>query len=475
MNSILKGNLLKNKKVWIALAAVIVIIAGVTGYLLLTKKPASTAKTGSNTLQTTQTRIGDLTLSASGTGTLTSEQEVLLNFSANGNVGKINVQPGNKVSKGDVLAELNDTTDLQAAVSTAELDLINKQQTLDDYQNSADSNLGEAQLALADAKEALKTAKESLKLPGVARCDADVTQQYYDKWMRTEDTLNNLGEAPEGSDYYISTILPAKQARDQAYATYIYCAKYTDYEISASQANLTIADANVSESQKKVDTLTENKGLDPYTLATYKNAVDAAQIALTKAKEKLAGAEIVAPMDGTIISVAGSVGDYIETDTTFITIADLDHPYVQFYIDESDLGQVAVGDTAKVVFDAFPDLTYTGKVTQLVPKLVTVSSTSAIQGLIQIDSLKTTSNVSLIEGLTASVDIIGGEAKNAVLLPVAALREIGTKEYGVFVQDRSGKITFKTVTVGLMDLTYAEIKEGLQAGETVTTGITETK
>jgi HlyD family secretion protein len=477
VNSTRKGNLLKNKKFWIILAVIVVIVGGVSGYFILNRqtKTSTTKTTTSKTVYTTQTKTGNLTLSASGTGTLTSEKEVVLSFSVNGNVGKVNVNPGIKVKKGDVLAELADTTDLEAAVKTAELNLISAQKTLDDYNNSAASVLGNAQLTLATAKSTLDTAKDDLKQSGVARCDDDLVQEYYDSWQRAEDTLNNFGEAPAGSDYYINTILPAKKVRDEAYATYIYCAKYTDYEIAESQANLVIAQAAIETDQKTVDTLQKNGGLDPYTLATYKNNVEADQIALQKAQNKLAGAEIIAPMDGTIITVAGGVGDYFETDTTFITLADLEHPYVLFYIDESDLGKIAIGDTAQVVFDALPERTFTGKVTQIVPKLVTVSSTAAVEGLVQIDAISSSEKLTLPEGLNASVDIIGGEAKNVVLVPIAALREIDTDEYGVFVQDASGKITFKTVTIGLEDLTNAEVKEGLQAGETVTTGITETK
>ena len=76
-------------------------------------------------------------------------------------------------------------------------------------------------------------------------------------------------------------------------------------------------------------------------------------------------------------------------------------------------------------------------------------------------------------GLNASVDVIGGRATQALLVPVEALREISTGSYAVFVV-KDGKPTLTMVEVGLMDLTYAEITSGLNQGDVVTTGIVET-
>ena len=70
--------------------------------------------------------------------------------------------------------------------------------------------------------------------------------------------------------------------------------------------------------------------------------------------------------------------------------------------------------------------------------------------------------------------MISGRAKNAVLVPIEALRTIGTNEYAVFVMD-NGTPKLRTVTVGLQDVTSAEILTGLKSGEVVTTGVVATK
>ncbi len=77
-------------------------------------------------------------------------------------------------------------------------------------------------------------------------------------------------------------------------------------------------------------------------------------------------------------------------------------------------------------------------------------------------------------GSNASVEVIGGRAENAVLVPVEAVREIGPDEYAVFVVE-DGEPKLRIVTVGLMDYTSAEILSGLKAGDVVTTGVVATE
>jgi multidrug efflux pump subunit AcrA (membrane-fusion protein) len=72
------------------------------------------------------------------------------------------------------------------------------------------------------------------------------------------------------------------------------------------------------------------------------------------------------------------------------------------------------------------------------------------------------------------VDVIGGKAEDAVLIPVEALHEIDGGKYTAFVME-NGSPRLRTVEVGLQDITYAEIRSGIEAGEIVTTGIVETQ
>jgi multidrug efflux pump subunit AcrA (membrane-fusion protein) len=130
-----------------------------------------------------------------------------------------------------------------------------------------------------------------------------------------------------------------------------------------------------------------------------------------------------------------------------------------------------VGKDAEITFDALPDAKFTGKVTEVDPGLYTSGNTSVIRALIQLDVPKAGFNLPL--GSAASVDVIGGRADNALLVPIEALHPAGDK-FTVFVME-NGKPVLHVVEVGIQDQVSAEIKSGLQAGDVVTTGIAETK
>ena len=179
---------------------------------------------------------------------------------------------------------------------------------------------------------------------------------------------------------------------------------------------------------------------------------------------------IVAPIDGTILSVDAKVGDTVST-SAIITMANLKNPELQVLVDESDMESVAVGYSIEVTFDALPNQTFTGKITGINPSLNSFQNVSALITTAQLDPF--TDPAYLPVGMSASVEIISAKADNALLVPVEALRKLDTGKYGVFVM-QNGEPVFKTVEVGIQDETYAEIKSGLNEGDVVTTGIAET-
>jgi multidrug efflux pump subunit AcrA (membrane-fusion protein) len=159
--------------------------------------------------------------------------------------------------------------------------------------------------------------------------------------------------------------------------------------------------------------------------------------------------------------------------TSVITMADLDHPEIEFSVDETDMDKVAVGYEAEVTFDAIPDRVFTGTVSVVEPSLTTENNYQVLKGLIALNMNTDEQNQVLIKGLTASVEIIGGEAQNATLVSVDALRSLGDGSYVVFVVDQSGELTMREVEIGIMDYTYAQVISGLKEGETVSTGSME--
>lgn len=461
------------RTIWISAAFVVVLVAA-AGFFLWRQNTLVSQETAA-TLNTSTVRKGDISISASGTGTLVAVLSNDLGFPITGYLGELNVRVGDKVVKDQPLAKLADLTALETNVVAAEQDLITAQQELDDLKLSAPSVLANAQLTVAEDKKAVKEAESGLILPNMIRCDQDETDAYYNTYLLRKDQLDALGETnTSNTEYYLKVVVPAKNLVAQAYSTYEYCAGFTEYELDASRATLALAKAQLEKDQSTLEMLKENDGLDPSDLATAENKVKNAEVAVEEAKQNLDGGILKAPFDGTITEINAQVGDKIEVGS-FITIVDDSHPQIEFAIDETDMAKLSMDAVAEVTFDAIENKTFAGKVILINPSLQTTNGYATVKGTIQLELAADEELPVTMQGLTASVNIYQGKSEDTMLIPVQAVREIGNGEYGVYVVDKSGNMTLKTVTVGLMDSVNAEILTGLSVGDTVSTGLVETK
>lgn len=469
------GSRSKAKTIWVSLILIGLLAGGGFGYRYWNQKTAvqaqSTAQSG---YSTRQVRTGSITLAASGSVALVASQESALAFAVSGTVATLDVAVGDAVKKDQVLAQLDNLAELEAAVKTAEQDVLSAQQALAALKSKAPANLANAQLKVISAQEAVTGAQSSVVQKDWERCSTETKNKLLDRYNKAVKQLDALGDGGGHADYYLKVLLPQKNVVDQALGAYQQCAGFTDYQVASTQANLSVAQAQLKLAQDALDTLTKNNGLDPSGLATAENKVATAELDLETAKDNLAGATLKAPFDGTILSVAGKAGDTIEVTakkkaSTFISIADLAHPLLKFSIDETDWGMIAKGEAAKVTFDAFPNRTFSGSVTRVDPAISTNDDTPVVSGLIQLDLSQETDVPAFPKNLSGSVLIIQAAAENVLLIPVEALHEQSDGTYGVYVVGADGQPSLKTVTVGLRDVASAEIKSGLNAGDTVIT------
>lgn len=473
----------KKTTIGIVIALLVVAAAGGFAYYKLVYLPAQTTTTTA-TLQTTRVRQGDLTIYASGTGTLTSANENDLAFTTGGKVTELAVSVGQKVEAGDLLAKVDDTS-AQIAYTQAKRALA---------ELTSPSAIAAAQIAVADADETVVSAQNHLEYvlgPNIlywenevakAQAALDEAQAAADKDSSNKDLQTALQKAKDYLSYVNDKLTGAWVSYKEIYVPNHftvtdrssgekYIAAPSDTEILSARADLAAAKAAVEEGQYYYNALTGGEVPEDATGSSL-STLEQARLDLQSAQDDLDGTEIYAPFAGTIMSIDTSVGDNVSSGTTVITIADLDQPYLELYLDESDWSNVALGYECDVIFDILPDKTYSGVITQVDPGLYTESGTSVVRAIVKLTELNE-SAFNLPLGTTASVDVIGGKAENALLIPIEALHQAGDT-YTVFVME-NGTPTLKVVEVGIQDLLYAEIKSGLNPGDTVTTGTTETK
>ena len=485
--------------------AIIIVLIGLIGGIYLYLRSRSTVMantTNRGSLQTAKATVGDLVLFASGTGTIAPLTESSFGFNASGQVSEINVQIGDHVEAGQVLAQLDDTY--------ATINLDRAQQAMNQLTSTAAIATAQQTLATAQTNVAtIKQALEHLISPEVLFWEERIAER--EQTLADAKAANQIDTSDAAKQKVTAAETSLKYAQDSlTYFQRVYKmdyipATFTEYrsvsrkgttiqipiqiedpdtgemvdlinppsdgQIGMARADYAAAKAAVIEAQIYFDVLNGGdipSGATGTNLVTYiktKHALEAAEYNLNATK-------LIAPISGTVTALSINVGDQASNGSAVITISNLDQPYVvNGYLAAEDWGQVQVGYEVEVTFDILPDQVFKGMVTDVYPTLDTSSNSALVHFKARLNDSIT---YKLPAGSAASVNVIGGRAKNAVLVPVEALHEYTDGKYALFVM-QNGKLKLRLVDVGLKDLTKVVITSGLKAGEVVTTGVVKTK
>jgi RND family efflux transporter MFP subunit len=237
----------------------------------------------------------------------------------------------------------------------------------------------------------------------------------------------------------------------------------TEAQQGPPDGEIALAEAKVTQAEAEWERWKD--GPDPQEVALAETRLATSQLQLQIAQQENLVVDLVAPIDGTVLSIPVAVNQRVEGDD-IITLADTSQLLLEVSLDETDFRSAQVGNRVEVTFDAFPDSTFSGLLVEVSPGLESTFGSQVIKSLAILDEDADAKPVALPLGLNASVDVIAGETTNAVLVPIEALQLTDSGNYIVYVQDDED-FTSREVTVGLMDFTSAEITSGLQAGEVV--------
>jgi RND family efflux transporter MFP subunit len=477
---------------WIITGIVLLVIAGGAAFYYVRSTKASTATTTETPVQTSTAFKGNIVLTASGTGTLAPANTASFGFGTSGKITELDVKIGDTVEAGQVIGQL-DNAEAQAAYKQAK-------RTLDDLTTPA--AIAEAKQAVADAEVSIYNAKQDLEYlissdvfnwenqvaaaeqtlkdaqtAGGSTPTADQKQKIEDATKALSRAQTNLGVAQQK---YINKYVPATftytitdtEDRDgdgNTEETYTEAVAPSQAEVAAARATYELAIEKQKEAQAYLDML-NGQALPEDVPGSSLTSLVEAQTALQTAGANLQATQLISPISGTVTDVTASLGDTV-SETSIMTVADLSQPYtIDSYFDAEDWASVQAGYETEVVFDILPDDTYQGTVTLVYPELDSTSGSSLVHAIVKLnDPVSQT----LPSGTSAAVDVISGKADNAILVPVEALHKLDDGRYTIFVM-QNGSPRLHVVDVGLQDITYAEIKSGLNAGDVVTTGIVET-
>jgi HlyD family secretion protein len=522
----------KSRKFWLGIITVFV-LGGIGFYFYAQNLEAAAAQDEDDAaVQKAVARVGDIVVSATGAGSVIAAEELSLGFSTSGTLVELLVEVGSEVAAGDVLARIDDTDAQQSlvnaqlqyqqaamqtdasvtatgvsydeiSVAQAQISLEQVQAELDDLLNwAADPDeiaLAEANLTAAEASYNAALGQASASSSSIAVSGISVDQAERD--LADAQGVYNTAFDP-GRDWELNDPRRAdalENERDRAADSLLRAQE--SLEIARLNYNSTVASSSSSgPASAQTSLLSAQQSLDEAQNGPTEDEIEAAETAvrqaeltlqqallnqeaneislaqaaldLQAAEEAVATTILTAPADGTVTAVNAGVGETVGSD--LITLVDMAQPLLELFLDESDLNMVGKGYEVDVVFDALPDDTFVGTVIQVDPQLVTESGITAVRALVQLDIDSFAKPQTLPLGLNATVEVIGGRAEGAVLVPVEALRELSDGEYAVFVME-DGDPQLRFVEVGIMDFTYAQILSGVEAGEEVTTGIIQTQ
>jgi HlyD family secretion protein len=392
----------KRKNIWLW--------CGLTGFVLLIVLGITLVARGKNTTfepsQLAKAENGDIARSVVATGKVQPITKVEVKSKASGIVTHLYVDINAKVTKGQVLAQLD-------------------QQEILDQVAAQKATLSAAESNLRAASAAIDYDKVNAEAP-----DLPMYKHTYERALEmSKDGVVSRQSLDDAQQKYLAAV----NIRDRAVS-----------QISVDTSKMHQAQAQVQQ----------------------------AQASLKQLEDQLSYTTIVSPMDGVILSRDVEVGDAVSsilvlgsTATLVMTIGDTHQVYVQGKVDESGIGQVYLGQPARIKVESFKDKTFLGKVTRIAPLGVEKDNVTTFEVRVSIDN----PGGELKANMTANAEILLDEHKNVLTVPEQSVLYDKDRNASVEVPDPTQKNGRKKVTIkaGISNGTKTEILAGLKPGDTV--------
>ncbi|WP_066801600.1 efflux RND transporter periplasmic adaptor subunit [Moraxella oblonga] len=401
--------------------AMIVVCLGILGLIVYQfSKPKSTPPS----YLTADAVMGDIENTVMASGKVKAIQSVDVGAEVSGRIVKLYVDVGDEVKKGDLIAQISQ---------------VEKQNTV----SNAGANLSQAQANLSQAQANLASS-----LGSVASSEATLNARMSElkKAQQALDRLENL----------IAINAISRQDYDDA-----------KIAVEVALANVDIAKTNLNNAKNDVANARA-------AIASQKAGINKAQNDLSTASEDLNKTTIVAPMDGTVVSVTQKEGTTVNANQsapTIVTLADLSSVRIKAQISEADVVHVKAGLPARFNIIGNTSEQFDTILTGVEPapeKISTTSSTdSAVYyiGYLDVDNSERKFRIDM----TTQVTIITDSVKDVLTIPSSALKNENGK-YSVRVVGKDGIAKPVEVQIGLNNRVNVQIKSGLNVGDKIVIG-----
>jgi HlyD family secretion protein len=237
--------------------------------------------------------------------------------------------------------------------------------------------------------------------------------------------------------------------------------------LAAQQAatKLQVQDAKDAVERAKLQLATLEDQRKTLVTATDKEVAQAklhdAQSAVSLAQHRLALDEVRSPLAGTVYQFDLKVGAYLQPGDLVALVGNLDQVKVIVYVDEPDLGRVALGMPVSITWDARPGQTWWGGVKKLPTEVIALGTRTVGE----VTTMVQNPNRDLLPGVTVNATIVSKVVKDALSIPKAALRTARGAN-GVY-RLKGTTIGWTPVKAGVSDINNVQILSGLEPGAKV--------
>ncbi len=330
--------------------------------------------------------------------------------------------------------------------------------------------------------------------------------------------------------------LPVEEGQNVSEGDLLLIIDPTQYEAAMRRAEASLAEARAREVQARTeytqaqrdadrmsqlkerteDLVTDQEVEQAITVAEVRKSfweaaehgVANARAAVSEARDRVDKTVIRAPMTGRITRLSvekgetAIVGTMNNPGSLLLTVADLSEMEAVIEVDETDVPEISIGDSASVEIDAFPNRRFAGRVTKIgnssIRPVSSVTSTASDQAIdfevrISLDEPPE----AIRPDLSATANVVTATREDVLAIPIIALTLIDEEDFelleneltgdgetdespfegkdasqieGVYVVEEDGVVRFRPVEIGVTGDNYFEVLDGLDEGQTVVSG-----
>ncbi len=495
----------------IIIIAVVVVLAA----FFVIKNVLGSKKTTTVSYSTVAVERRNITQTLSGSGTLQPAASYTVTTLVTGEILNAPIKEGDKVKKGDLLFAI-DSTDMASTINRAQITLSNAQTSYQTKLKNMDNlnvkttvagTVTNIAVEVGDevkAGQTIATVVDSETMTLVVPFPSDDAVKFY-VGQPVDVTLEGSFEKLKGSVSKVAatdTILTGNimarnvtiEVKNPGAISNTQTASATIGEAAGcssatfSYKNTTTVTALVAGTVSKINApegsrVSKNQTIVTLTSDTLSNdlknaanSVQDAQLALENNSTKLKNYNITSPIDGTVVLKNYKQGDNLyDTGLKLCVVYDLSYLQVTMNVDELDIANVKVGQTATITADAISGKSFIGKVTKVSTVGTTTGGVTTYPVTIQIDDFG-----SLLPSMNVNAKIVVSQSQNVLAVPVNAVARGGrvlvksggaTATPGESISVASGStpagFEYVTVTTGLSDGAYIEIKSGLKESDVI--------